>query len=161
MIMPHKMNSFSISCINGIFCYILPHKYSICFIPPPKPCTSTSDKYGPNSSFWMEKCGTLVIEWNPGPLWGESTDILRLGDHILYMRRLTGWSLVQVRPCRLCGTKLLPEMMMTVRNKLNWNFSQNTKRFIQENASENIVCETAAICPGADELSSRRTRSDP
>ena len=28
----------------------------------------------------------------------------------------------------------------TIRNKLKWNFNQNTKLFIHENASENIVC---------------------
>ena len=32
-----------------------------------------------------------------------------------------------------------------IGNKLQWNFDQNTKRFIHENASENIVCETASI----------------
>ena len=35
---------------------------------------------------------------------------------------------------------------------LQWNFNQNTKTFIQENASENIVCEMAAILSGGDEL---------
>ena len=33
----------------------------------------------------------------------------------------------------------------TLRNKLQWNFNQNTKLFIDENASENIVCKMAAI----------------
>ena len=33
----------------------------------------------------------------------------------------------------------------TLRNKLQQNFNQNTKLFILENASENIVCEMAAI----------------
>ena len=33
----------------------------------------------------------------------------------------------------------------TRRNKLQWNFNQNTKVFIHENASENIVCEMAAV----------------
>ena len=33
----------------------------------------------------------------------------------------------------------------TLRNKLQWNFNKNTKRFIHENASENIVCEMVAI----------------
>ena len=33
----------------------------------------------------------------------------------------------------------------TLRNKLQWNFNQNTKFCIHENASENIVCEMAAI----------------
>ena len=34
---------------------------------------------------------------------------------------------------------------LTFRNKLQWKCNQNTKLFIHENASENIVCETAAI----------------
>ena len=33
----------------------------------------------------------------------------------------------------------------TLRNKLQWNCYQNTKPFTHENASENIVCERAAI----------------
>ena len=33
----------------------------------------------------------------------------------------------------------------TLRNKLQWNFNQNTNIFIQKNAFENIVCETVAI----------------
>ena len=36
-------------------------------------------------------------------------------------------------------------MNWTLRNKLQWNFNRNTKPFIQENASEIIVCEMAAI----------------
>ena len=32
-----------------------------------------------------------------------------------------------------------------LRNKLQWNFNQNTKLFIRENAFENIICEKAAI----------------
>ena len=33
----------------------------------------------------------------------------------------------------------------TLRNKLQWNFNQDTKFFIHKNASENIVCEKATI----------------
>ena len=33
----------------------------------------------------------------------------------------------------------------TIGNKFQWNFNQNTKFFIHENASENIVCETVAM----------------
>ena len=33
----------------------------------------------------------------------------------------------------------------TLWNKLQWNFNQDTKLFIYENASENIVCDVAAI----------------
>ena len=34
---------------------------------------------------------------------------------------------------------------MTFEKKLQWNLDQNTKSFIIENASENVVCEIAAI----------------
>ena len=37
-------------------------------------------------------------------------------------------------------------------NKLEWIFNQNTKPFIHKIASENIVCEMAAIFSGGDEL---------
>ena len=40
----------------------------------------------------------------------------------------------------------------TLRNKLQWNFNQTTKLFIHKNASENIVCEKAAILSRGDEL---------
>ena len=30
-------------------------------------------------------------------------------------------------------------------DKLKWNFNENTKLFIHENASENIICEMAPI----------------
>ena len=40
----------------------------------------------------------------------------------------------------------------TLRNKLLRNYDQNTKLFIQENASENIVCEMAPILSRGDEL---------
>ena len=36
----------------------------------------------------------------------------------------------------------------TLRNKLQWKFNENIKLFIHENASENIVCEMAAILSG-------------
>ena len=36
--------------------------------------------------------------------------------------------------------------------KLQWNFKQNTKLLIHENASQNIVCEIAAILSRGDEL---------
>ena len=41
---------------------------------------------------------------------------------------------------------------LTPRNELQWNFIQNTKHFIHEKASEYIVSEMEAICPGGDEL---------
>ena len=52
--------------------------------------------------------------------------------------------------CRLIGAKPLLEPMLefvnwTHRKKLWWNFNQNSYILIQENAFENIVCETAII----------------
>ena len=60
-----------------------------------------------------------------------------------YMRQWTGSALVQIMACRLFDAKPLSEPMLdfvnwTLRNKLQYNFNQNTKRFIHENASENI-----------------------
>ena len=36
-------------------------------------------------------------------------------------------------------------LFWTLRNKLQWNLNRNSKIFIQENAFECVVCETAAI----------------
>ena len=41
---------------------------------------------------------------------------------------------------------------LTLKNKLQWNFNQNTKLFIHENASENIVCGMTAILSSRDAL---------
>ena len=59
--------------------------------------------------------------------------------------------------CRLFGAKPLSEPVLiivnwTLRNILQGNFNQNTKLFIHQNASENIVCEKEAFSPGGDEL---------
>ena len=67
-----------------------------------------------------------------------------------YMRQWTESALVQIMACRLLGAKPLfkPSWFLvnwTLRNKLQWIFNRNTKLFIQENASENIACEMAAI----------------
>ena len=52
--------------------------------------------------------------------------------------------------CRLVGAKplsipVLGYCQLDPRNNLRWIFYQNTNLFIQENASENIVCKKAAI----------------
>ena len=70
-----------------------------------------------------------------------------------YMHQCTGSALVQVMAWRLFGAKPSSKPMnaglfivdWTIRNKLQWNSKQNTKIFIQKNASENIVCEMVAI----------------
>ena len=66
------------------------------------------------------------------------------------MRQWNGSALVQIMACRLFAAKALSNQCLvifnwTLRNKLQWNFDQNTKLFIHENASENIVSETVAI----------------
>ena len=59
---------------------------------------------------------------------------------------------------RLFGAKPLSKPMLgychwTLSDKLQWNyFNQDILSFIQENSSENIVCEMVALLPGRDEL---------
>ena len=48
--------------------------------------------------------------------------------------------------CRLFGTKPLPDQCWyivewTIRNKLQWNLSQNTLIFIEENAFKSVDCK--------------------
>ena len=59
------------------------------------------------------------------------------------MRQLIGTAVVQKMACRLFGAKPLskPMGLLSIRNKVQWNVKQNTKLFIHENASQNIVCE--------------------
>ena len=73
------------------------------------------------------------------------------------MRQCTGWALLQIMACRLFGTKpwsepVLGYCQLDLGNKVQWNFNQNTRLFIHENASQNIVCDTAAILSRGDEL---------
>ena len=72
-----------------------------------------------------------------------------------YVRQWIGPVLVQIMACCLLAPILLmPSHYLndcwvivnwTLRNNLQWNFDQNTKLSIHENASENIVCEMAAV----------------
>ena len=69
-----------------------------------------------------------------------------------YMRQWIVSALVQKMACRLFGTKPLSKSVLSFsKGHLRTNFSeglnQNTKFVIHENASENIVCEMAAILP--------------
>ena len=64
------------------------------------------------------------------------------------MRHLTGSPLCQGMACHLFGAKQLPESMITysqLGNKIQGNSTQNIPIFIQENTTENIVCEMASI----------------
>ena len=69
------------------------------------------------------------------------------------MRQWIGPAWVQIMGCRLFGAKSLSKnqcwdiVNWTLMNKFKLNFNQNTKPSIHENASENIVCEKAAILP--------------
>ena len=66
------------------------------------------------------------------------------------MRQWIRSALAQIMACRPFGAKPLSKPVLVIvngtsRNKLQSNFNQNTKLFIDENASENIFCEMAAI----------------
>ena len=66
-----------------------------------------------------------------------------------YVPQWIGSALSQIMAWRLFRAKPLSKPMLvychTHRKKLQWNLNQNTKLFIHKNASENIVCEMAAI----------------
>ena len=66
-----------------------------------------------------------------------------------YMRQWIRLTLVEIMACCLFGTKPLSEPMLAIsqldpQEQTQWNFNQNTKLFIRENVSENIVCKMAA-----------------
>ena len=66
------------------------------------------------------------------------------------MRQWTRSVLVQIMACRPFGAKPLSNQMLcfvnwTLRYKFQWNLNLNTNFLIHENASENIICEMAAI----------------
>ena len=66
---------------------------------------------------------------------------------VVYMRQWILSALLQIMACRLRGTKPLSNPMLGYcqLDKLQWNLNQNTKLFIHENASENVICVMAAI----------------
>ena len=66
-----------------------------------------------------------------------------------YMRKEIGSALIQILACRLFGAWWVN---WTLRNKFQGNFNRNTKLFMLENASENIVYEMAAILSRGNEL---------
>ena len=75
-----------------------------------------------------------------------------------------GSALVQITACRLFGARhYLNQYLVidnwTLWNKPQWNFNQNTKFFIHENASEYIVCEMAAILAREGDLKEDRRLS--
>ena len=62
---------------------------------------------------------------------GTNQDISSYPPSAAYMCQRIGWALFQIMACHLF--------------KLQWNFNQNTKFFIHENAFEKIVSEMEAI----------------
>ena len=69
---------------------------------------------------------------------------------VAYMRQWIGSALDKIMACRLSApSHYLNQCWVivdwTLRNKLLWNFNQNTNTVIHTNASEIIVCEMAAI----------------
>ena len=66
-----------------------------------------------------------------------------------YVRQWIGSALVQIMACCLFSFKPLSKPALrlnwTLMNILHWNFNQNTKLFLHNNAPENIICEMAAI----------------
>ena len=76
---------------------------------------------------------------------------------VAYMRQWIRLALVQIMACRLFGAKPSSEPLLGYcqldpkqQNSVIF-FHQNTKLFIHVKTSANIVCEKAAIYPGADE----------
>ena len=67
------------------------------------------------------------------------------------MCKWIGSALVQIMACHLFGAtpssihQCWVIAIWALRNKLQWNYNQNKKLFIDENTSENIVCEPVAI----------------
>ena len=72
-----------------------------------------------------------------------------------YVRQWIGSALIQIMAYRLFSTKPLskPIVNWTFRNKLQWNFTQSTNIFLDENASEIYRLRSGGhFCPGGDEL---------
>ena len=71
-----------------------------------------------------------------------------------YMHHWIGLAFVETMACRQVVSYSAPSHYLnqcwvivnwTLKNKLPWNFNQNTKLFIHKNASANIFCKLAAI----------------
>ena len=75
-----------------------------------------------------------------------------------YMLHWIGPALIQIMACRPFGVNPLtipndrPLAIEPLRKIFTRNFKQNTKLFINKNASENIVCEMVVILSRGDEL---------
>ena len=93
--------------------------------------------YG-NRSIWATSVNTMVSSFNSSP------------PSAAYVCQRIWSALLQIMAFRLFGDKPLSKPMLgycqlDLGNKFQWNFNQNSKFFIHENATENVVCETPAI----------------
>ena len=69
-----------------------------------------------------------------------------------YMRWCIGSAMIQIMVCRLFGANQCWVIVnWTIREKFQWNFNQNTKLFIQKNASEISSGKRRPLCPGGVE----------
>ena len=84
---------------------------------------------------------SLWFIWVHSLCFGGATWQINSTPSAAYMRQWIGSALVQIMACRQCYVIV----NWATRNKLLWNFNQNTKIFIQENSFENVVCEMASI----------------
>ena len=95
-------------------------------------------------SFWKNAAFMTPIPVNHLLRWFNSSP-----PSAAYMHQWIRSSLVQIMASCLFGAKPLPKPVLGYCQldpyKLQWNNNQNTKLFIHENASENTVCEMAAI----------------
>ena len=77
-----------------------------------------------------------------------------------------GSALVQIMDCQLFGASHYLNQCWVIinwtliRNKLKWNFNQITKILIHKNASENIICEMAAILSQGSWVNTLRPRQN-
>ena len=95
------------------------------------------------------KCFHLMTSsWNARPKNGGLFNSLRSRD--AYMRQLINhhwfrlWLVAWPVPSHYLNQRW-NIVNWTLGNKLQWNPNRNSDHFIQENAFENVVCETAAI----------------
>ena len=97
------------------------------------------------SVMWRQAMGHLICEgklWAAFPEFQVCSTINSSPPNAPYMPPWTGSALAQIMACRLFGARPLSKPMLfffvnwTPMNKLQWNFNQNTKLFIHENAFE-------------------------
>ena len=90
----------------------------------------------------------IYVVWLVGLIVGSLSKWPLTGDYLFCGCHKS--SLVHIMACRLASTRSLPEPMLdywqlNIRNKLQWNLKPNSYIFVQVNASEDVVCEMAAI----------------